>query len=91
MHRLAAQKNLGYCLLVNFGLVLPAYKEMSECPLFHPHGLSCQHRDMQFCFLMSRKQFMCVNGMSLFYFGEQVQNQFEVASVSTVWEYAVQI
>lgn len=23
-----------YCLLLNFSLVLPAYKEMSECPLF---------------------------------------------------------
>lgn len=33
---------------------------------------------------------MCVNGASLFYFGEQVQNRFEVAAVSTVWKYAVQ-
>ena len=37
-------------------------RQLSECPL--RLGLSCQYRDMQFCFLMNRKQF--VWQMSLF-------------------------
>lgn len=72
MHRLAAQ-NLS-CIVLNFGLVLPAYKEMSEYPL-HPYGLSCQHCDMQFCFLMNRKQFVCQTS-EFVCFLEQVLNQF---------------
>lgn len=77
MHRLAAQ-NLS-CTVLNFGLVLPAYKEMSEYPL-HPYGLSCQHWDMQFCFLMNRKQFVC-QAREFVFFLEQVLNPFEAIAV----------